>query len=314
MAEGKWILELGPDTPIEEAARRVLKARLELVGETLPRAVCESERDPEYVHQLRVSTRRADAAVRVFEACLPRWLFRSSRRCLRLIRRAAGAARDWDVFQAELAAWINDRPAKEHAGIDFLLGFGLGQRTSAQTQLVASSQTVGDQLQSIEKAVREEVRVPPDAANENTLLAWAKRLMATHLQALEAAALKDLMDYDNLHQVRIAGKRLRYVMEIVDPCYQAPFRETIYAQVEEVQEILGRANDSHVASQRLFYLRERLKKMMPGSWKRYRLGIEALIRLHTRRLPKERQRFLQWWEAWSEANVANAISKLQIHS
>src|SRR4051794_33720985 len=102
MAEGKWISDLKPQSPLAEAARHVLFVRLQVVKDHLPRATLEADRDIEYVHQLRVGTRRADAALRIFKACLPKKVHRKARRRLRKLRRAAGAARDWDVFLADL--------------------------------------------------------------------------------------------------------------------------------------------------------------------------------------------------------------------
>src|SRR5262249_55834949 len=97
MAEGKWISDLKPGSPLAEAARHVLFVRLQVVKDCLPRAALEADRDIEYVHQLRVGTRRADAALRIFKVCLPKKVQGEARRRLRKLRRAAGAARDWDV-------------------------------------------------------------------------------------------------------------------------------------------------------------------------------------------------------------------------
>src|SRR5205085_11051528 len=98
MAEGKWIDGLTADTPLAEAAEHVLSVRLRAVGEALPKASQEADKDPEYVHQLRVATRRADAALNIFEACLPKKVQKAARKRLKRMRQAAGAARDWDVF------------------------------------------------------------------------------------------------------------------------------------------------------------------------------------------------------------------------
>src|SRR3954467_8752455 len=98
MAEGKWIQGLRPDTELAEAARKVLAVRLRVVREYLPRAMHRADEDPENVHQLRVGTRRADAACRIFRHCLPGRVCRAARARWRGIRRAAGVARDWDVF------------------------------------------------------------------------------------------------------------------------------------------------------------------------------------------------------------------------
>src|SRR5947209_3091703 len=87
MADGKWIPGLRADMPLLEAARRVLHVRLQVVRDYLPKAVAEAEGDPEMVHQLRVATRRGDAALRLFRDCLSGGAYREARRRLRSIDR-----------------------------------------------------------------------------------------------------------------------------------------------------------------------------------------------------------------------------------
>src|SRR6266581_4509155 len=97
MFDGKWIEGLGPLLTVAEAARIALQVRLEVVRYFLPLAMHESDRDPEHVHRLRVGTRRAGAALRIFADALPSKLHRKAKKTLRSIRQAAGEARDWDV-------------------------------------------------------------------------------------------------------------------------------------------------------------------------------------------------------------------------
>ena len=100
--------------------------------------------------------------------------------------------------------------------------------------------------------------------------------------------------------MRIAGKRLRYAMEVFADCFSLQFRESLYPRVEEMQEMLGRANDSHVAEGRLTDLRLRMRRGWAAEWKRVQAGVESLLRFHQRRLPQERKRFLRWWEEWRD--------------
>jgi len=53
-------------------------------------------------------------------------------------------------------------------------------------------------------------------------------------------------------------------MEVFVDCFADPFRDSLYPAVEEMQEILGDANDSHVAAARLIELRDRLKASRPA--------------------------------------------------
>jgi CHAD domain-containing protein len=71
------------------------------------------------------------------------------------------------------------------------------------------------------------------------------------MRAIDGSSV-DVPDFGSIyhHRVRILGKRLRYAMEIFADCFPPEFNEQYYPTVEEMQEILGRANDSHVACER----------------------------------------------------------------
>jgi CHAD domain-containing protein len=303
MADGKWIEGLTADSPLMKAAETVLSVRLHTVGQALPKAAQEPDKDPEYVHQLRVATRRADAALRIFEPCLPSKLHKAARRSLRRIRRAAGAARDWDVFLIALAERTQKQPAKEQAGLGFLFGYAHGQRTAAQAALEAVGTEEHLGFDAFRDATRAAVRPAADLPADAALVDLGRPLLTGLLHELEWAATGDLEDYAHLHQVRIAGKRLRYAMEVFADCFSLSFRESLYPRVEEMQEILGRANDSHVADCRLTALRRRMRRGWAAEWKRVQAGVESLLRFHQRRLPQERRRFVLWWEEWQKSGA-----------
>ena len=310
MADGKWINGLTADVPLTEAARRALSVRLQVVGETLPRAVQEADGDPELVHQLRVSTRRADAALRIFGPCLRRKVFKAARKRLRRLRRAAGAARDWDVFLIGLVERRATQPEKEQAGLTFLFGYGHGQRTAAQAELEAAGLEEHAGYDAFLHETVAAVGPPADLPHDAVLADLGRPLLLALARELEWKATGDLADYAHLHQVRIAGKRLRYAMEVFADCFSLSFRETLYPRVEEMQEILGRANDSHVAEGRLSELKGRLRRGWAGEWKRLQPGVEGLLRFHQRRLPQERKRFLKWWEEWRKTGQSELAAML----
>ncbi len=309
MAEGKWITELTPTTPLADAARRTLSLRLQVVHDYLPLAVRQPYDDPEYVHQLRVGTRRAGAALEIFEMCLPEKEFRAARRTLRRLRRAAGAARDWDVFL--LALPPADQQSERHRpAYDLLLGYALAQRTMAQQQLESACPNYPFDFERLMAETVAAVHKPRGEPELQVLRDLAVALLGGLVRELHTAASGNLDDYDHLHQVRIIGKRLRYAMEILADCFTPAFRDELYVQVEAMQEILGRANDSHVASQRLEALRGRLRALRPSEWRRYRPGFDALLRFHQEQVPQERQRFLDWWQRWQQSGGEDALRNL----
>src|SRR4051794_16426954 len=99
---GKWIEGIDAAAPVEEAGRKSWEPRLWAVAGSWPLAAHLAEHDVEYVHRLRVATRRAGAALKLYKELLPKKPARWLKRRLRKIRKAAGDARDLDVLSHRL--------------------------------------------------------------------------------------------------------------------------------------------------------------------------------------------------------------------
>jgi CHAD domain-containing protein len=293
MADVKWIPNLAPDDPLHEAARRVLQARLSIVAARLPQAIERAYEDVEHVHQLRVATRRATAAVRIFADCLPTKARKRLRKALRTIRRAAGDARDWDVFLEMLAARGRRLRPEHKAGMLFLLGYGHGQRAAAQQELLDLRTSTVDDFAAIVAAALDAVK-----ESSATLRQLAVPMIGQLLSDLHAAMAQDLDKVENLHAVRILGKKLRYSMEIFAPCFEPAFKKKSYPAIEEMQEILGEANDSAVAVRRLEKIAHDLVTTSPSEYARVESGLSAVLRYHQRRLPQFARKFQAWRREW----------------
>ena len=287
--------------PLHEAAGRVLRARFAAIERRLPAAAERPHEDIEHVHQLRVATRRARAALDLFAEALPPKQNQRLRKELRRFRRAAGAARDWDVFLANLGPEFSKARAGEAAGLHWLAGQAAAQRALAQAWLRSVHGSRFPGLAARLEQILDHVQVPETSPARLGDLA-ARHLVAL-LKDLESAAAGDLADYAHLHQVRIRGKRLRYAMEIFAEFLPSSFREDLYPRVEELQELLGAANDSHVAIQQIEAMRALAKRFWPALWKNWRAGVDRQLRRNRRHLTTQRQRFLRSWRAWHTDQV-----------
>src|SRR5262249_12815722 len=161
---------------------------------------------------------RATAALDIFALCLPDKVYRTARKRLRQIRRAAGEARDWDVFLLALKDGVK-RNHKPQPGIEFLIGFAFARRTAAQDHLQEVNARFPFRFDRLLAETVAAVHRPKDEPELRLLIDLARPLLSRQLQALDEAAGRDLEDYTNLHQVRIAGKRLRYAMEVFADCF-----------------------------------------------------------------------------------------------
>jgi CHAD domain-containing protein len=309
VSDGKWLHGLRGDMPVGEAARLVLPARLIAVRDHLPHAVHHADQDPEHVHQLRVSTRRAGAALRIFVDCLPEDIFNRVRKRLRRLRRAASAARDWDVFLQFVRQRQRRAAPAQRPGLDLLLGIAQGQRMAAQQVLLHAVQDPPLDIDALVDATGDGLKRSPFMSSRQSLRDLAVPLLTELLVLLNQAAQGDGHDYEQLHQVRIRGKRLRYAMEVFACCFESSFQDTYYPAFEKLQEILGQANDSRVAAERLEAIRAQIKAH-PPAWRRYRAGVEIVLQYHQRVLPQKRKQYLGWWTDWQRSGAEQAFAKL----
>ena len=244
-SNGKWLSVAPLDAPLAEAARQILALRLADVAELLPRAT-RFDSDVDSVHQLRVSCRRAAAGWRAFRPLIGR-RGKKLDRWLKRLRRAAGPARDADVLCARLRRELDPAECCAQQVVA-----RLGQtRRDAQRRLVAvgkraSKGGLQEAAKTCLKALRKNKSGP------------AKRPFAEFARTALIGAADDMLAIDShdatfeeLHELRIAAKRLRYSIELFYSAVDPRLRSESYPIVEELQDRLGALND-RVAAQALF--------------------------------------------------------------
>ncbi|MCS6866980.1 MAG: CHAD domain-containing protein [Gemmataceae bacterium] len=300
MAEGKWIEGLTANMSVATAAQRVLSARLSVVDHYLPLACDKPYDDVEHVHQLRVATRRANAALRVFAATIPPKLYKEAKQTLRALRRAAGEARDWDVFLLALPTISAFRAPRTKPALDFLIGYACGQRAAAQERLTTAATEVGPRWAELARELPERVRAATDHGSPPpaTLGELATQQLAERMRTFTADVEAHPKTPPELHALRIAAKRLRYAIEIFADCFPPLLRDTIYPAVETVQELLGGIQDAVVALERLRQVRGMLQAILPAQWHRVRPGFDALSAALRARLPAGKKAFNSWRKDW----------------
>ena len=80
-----------------------------------------------------------------------------------------------------------------------------------------------------------------------TLAENAQRIVAVRFDELFSFAPRatDDEDVEALHDMRIAAKRLRYVLEVTEDCF-GPFGRDMRTRAKELQDVLGEIHDCDV--------------------------------------------------------------------
>lgn len=282
-----WIVVEDGRCPARMVAARTLRKRLDAVWRDLPNAGSRIIRDVESVHRLRVATRRAIAAIDAFHDLLPEKRAEWFAKRLRRIRRSAGEARDLDVLTDRLAGESGESPGgKVRRRLVAMLS---KQREVSRNPIRAQHERLldADWLDRVERLI-----AGVGAGDNQPLFRdYAKRRLRPVMRRFFAAADRKLRSTDEIHTLRIEGKKLRYAMEIFAPVFTPRIRARCHDALEHLQETLGDFTDHATAADRF----RRLAQEKSAAANR-----DILVRLHQQeelRADEARKAFVNWWDA-----------------
>jgi CHAD domain-containing protein len=268
---------------VSVGAHNALAVRLQAVLAWLPKAAQFPEADIEHVHQLRVSTRKAAAALKLFRDLLPKKRTRRLKAMLKAIRNAAGDARDLDVLIARL-----DARAKRKPSLMPLVEHLRARREAAQPALL-------------------EVWPEPDL--HDAAIAWLAPIVKAWLS--KAPPQDRRVSVERLHRFRIATKQLRYALDLMAAAWPADDLAKVMKPVRSLQERLGNLNDHDTALRHYqTWLAECPSKSGNADDAELAKLIEAQIALEKKRLGRSVERFHQWWSDERRDRLYRRLQKL----
>ena len=202
-----------------------------------------SSEDPEFIHQMRVATRRLRAALRLFAPRLPADFAEQLLPPLRQLMDKLGRARDLDVLLSEISM-----PVMHALPVEPRLAALVGAVTNRQ---YAAREAAAHYLRSIAYGrlvllATALLQRPPfnEPAAEETIAAFATdRLKRLRKKVLELAAAASTEDPASLHRLRIGIKRLRYALEFFATLCSGSALQKLMRQLGVLQDELGQLND-----------------------------------------------------------------------
>lgn len=286
-------------------------------------------KDIEYIHRMRVASRRLRAALPLFESCFPEKEYRAWMRELAKITRALGEARDTDVQIAFLqklgkrnGSGKSPRGSRspvvespESPAIRYLLAELQKKRSRLQERVVVSLE--GLEKSGITGALQQEFsRIILD------LRSARKRPSLHGLPAIAAyrisRRLSRLLFYEpwiqhpeavaEHHAARIAAKKLRYTMEIYGALYRNGLRKHL-VRVKKIQEMLGDIHDCDVWIDHVTQILLRERTLLRSSRRSERPDPATLasLRIFLRQRESERmqmyRRFVRFWDSLARAGL-----------
>jgi len=242
---------LRPSMTMAEAGRAIVAFHFSRMLQAEPGTV--DGRDPEALHDMRVSTRRLRAAFRVFRPAFAPDALASLDAEVRWLAGLLGRVRDLDVLADAVSDYDRGSGKERRRPLAWVLAEVCSARASERLVLLealssqrylalknatsrfldgGASATVADGAPGLreqaEAAIREQLRRVRKAGK------------AAHVGS---AAI--LSNDERLHALRIAAKRLRYTMEFFRDLFP-PELQTAIAAATSVQDHLGAARDAQL--------------------------------------------------------------------
>ena len=238
------------DDHVAEAGRKVM--RFHLARMFAREAGVRSGNNLEDVHAMRVATRRQRAAWRVFGSSFRPGRTKRYRSGLREIASRLGAVRDLDVLLEAADQYRADLPKTEQRALEPLLADWRTHRDDARVLLIRELDSDGyrrwvddyrDFVRTEGAAVLPVGPTQPHRIRDTT----APRVWTAYELVRGYEPVLRWADVETLHELRIAGKWLRYSLEFVREALgddSAP----LIAKVTALQDHLGLMNDADVSA------------------------------------------------------------------
>lgn len=254
--------------------------------------------DPEYLHDMRVATRRLRTALDLFETAIPDHPRRGFADDLRWIGRGLGRVRDRDVALARVDELAADAPDLEIPAWRIFRHSLELERARARVRMI--ERLDADRYAAFVERARGWVAAPAPAGEEvpaggSPAYTVAPRLIAERMGALASAyeEAERLVDQPSLHAFRIAAKRARYAHEYFGDT-GGPRSSRRAKRLAGLQDFLGEHQDAVMLLRRL----RKYAKSVPARDRELTLSVGSAMG-HVERAARMRRGDLR--RAWSEA-------------
>jgi CHAD domain-containing protein len=201
---------------------------------------------------MRVATRRQRAAWRVFGSSFRRGRTRRYRDGLQEVARRLGGVRDLDVQLEAADTYRAAQPADDRRGLEPLMEAWRTHREDARVLLIRELDSSGyrrfidDYLDFVRTEGAAVAQVPAGQPHHVRDTA-PSRIWSAYEQVRAYEPVLRWGDVETLHELRIAGKWLRYSLEFVSEAL-GPESAPLIARVTALQDHLGLMNDAHITA------------------------------------------------------------------
>jgi CHAD domain-containing protein len=309
-----------PDQSICVYGAGVLLKHLQAVTKEFD-GVQNKPEDIEFIHRMRVASRRLRSAFPLFETCLPAKKSKGWQEQIKNITQALGAARDADVQIDRLQTfYASITDLRFRPGVARLL-LRLRQKRS---RLQAP---IGEAMESVKASgvlTEMQAHLASLADLQSEVYLYSPALYEHSFNAIHSR-LDELMAYDEivpqpekkeeLHAMRISAKWLRYTLENMAMLYPNGLKSHIQT-VRKIQEALGDIHDCDVWLEFLPQFAEKERQRVFnyfGNARAFKRIEPGILHFYDERLATRNRIYDQYvcdWQQWKEEGTWSTLREI----
>lgn len=245
-------VELDGGMRTDEAAGLVLRALADIAAANLQGSI--DDLDSEFLHDLRVSIRRARSVLREMQGVHPPQAREALREELKWAQAVTGPVRDLDV---QLLGWeALTRDLARPDDLDALRAVLSRRRDAERVKLRRALRS--QRFAALFDAWRALADTPPPLDPDQKRLNAGRpieqvagaRIRKVHKRIIrDGGAISDASPPEALHDLRKRGKELRYLLELFGGPFDEGTVKPLVSKLKDLQDVLGRFQDgtAHVA-------------------------------------------------------------------
>lgn len=202
--------------------------------------------DTEFLHQFRVSLRKARSLISLLKGVFPVEVFEALKNQLATIAGPTGALRDLDVFLLERTRYAAMLPPGFETGFDTLFRAIETDRHRTQRKLARhlASKVHHNAYEQLLQMLGTEPQLASKAARQPIARLARQKTLRRYLKIIQlGSAIDDKTPDEQVHDLRIECKKLRYLLEFFSELFGSTQTKHLIAELKGLQDILGQFND-----------------------------------------------------------------------
>jgi len=301
---------LTPGLPAREAVLRIVRRMLDLVAENEPGIV--RDQDTEFLHDYRICLRKIRSVITLIDGVFPAETTARLKKILSGLARATNRLRDLDVCLLARGEYAGHLPAALRPALEPMFADFEAERAVELAAVVRhlKSSPCRRRMRELAALFDKDCGLPPSQHSDAAVGPLVfKRIFKRYrkIRNVEGELGADTPD-EAVHEVRIQGKKLRYLMEFFSELLPAGDSAPLEKGLRRLQNRLGNFNDFSV-HQKFFLEYWSRKKDEPGLASELPLALGGLITALYLRQQEQRKDIQSALAAFCGREVSGAFKR-----